>query len=287
MKNQPTMKFTGLLLLITTTASHCPDSSWSEFGQHCYRLSTFDMPWTSAPLECQLVDEAATMASVHSQVENALLDSLLEGRRAWIGLARDAGGEFVWQDGSPVDYLYWDNGQPGAGNCTVINRNKETGQWGTADCSEVRYALCHVPATTPTTTAPTTTPTPPTCPEGWTEHQGTCYVHYEDIVRGNEIEAECQAKHPSATAVSVQDADVNSLLFSLEGTIATWLGLSRASSSSSWKWSDGSMVNYTNWESGAPSSDVNCVVMHGGTIDPSWINQGCGYSFQYFCQLKL
>ena len=40
-----------------------------------------------------------------------------------------------------------------------------------------------------------------------------------------------------------------------------WLGMTRSAGGSNFKWQDGSAVNYTNWRSGYPKNDENCVYM--------------------------
>jgi len=278
------MRFAAGLVFLTSAViadNICPDSEWTEFQEDCYRLTTFKMPWTSAPVECQLLNQAATAASVHSQLDNARLDSLLGGQRAWIGLARDAAGEFVWQDGSPRDYLYWDDGQPGAGNCTVINRNKATGQWGTADCLDLHLATCHVRATTPT-------PTPATCPQNWTQYQDTCYVNTNEYVEGEEVASKCRALHPAATPVSVHDQHLDRFLTSLIEYFSPWLGLSRPSLIGAWAWADGSPLDFTNWRNGEPSQDGNCAVIYGGNVPGGWVTLPCNDNqLPYYCQLEL
>ena len=55
------------------------------------------------------------MVSIHSEEQNKLVANLTGGRNAWLGGFRTAPGpvdQFIWIDGTFLDYSKWDSDQP-------------------------------------------------------------------------------------------------------------------------------------------------------------------------------
>ena len=70
------------------------------------------LSWDDARSACQA--SGGDLASIHSAEENAYAYGLTAGVSTWLGLNDVAvDGNFVWSDGSAVDYLNW-SGLPGA-----------------------------------------------------------------------------------------------------------------------------------------------------------------------------
>ena len=66
----------------TETAVSCP-SGWEEFDQNCYKFYSSGKYWWQADGAC--LGEGATLASVHSDEEDAFLKELANGSTYWIG----------------------------------------------------------------------------------------------------------------------------------------------------------------------------------------------------------
>jgi len=82
-----------------------------DYWDACYIVSDYAMSFVDAESFC--VDMGVELASVHSAVEDCLLTHVCGGKDCWIGLNdADTEGEWVWTDGSDVDYLNWSPGQP-------------------------------------------------------------------------------------------------------------------------------------------------------------------------------
>ena len=75
----------------------------------------------------------------------------------------------------------------------------------------------------------------------------------------------------AANLVSIEDAELNSLVSLLSGsTTTTWIGGRDFVTEGTWTWSDGTAWSYTNWKSGQPTNGVgsddglaqNCAIMN-------------------------
>jgi len=262
-----------LFLAGAVAADRCPDG-WVLDRDNCFWVSPFPIQWTWMGSMCSAYQEGATPASVHDIVTNANLELELEGRTAWLGLSRpDASGNWAWSDGSDLNYTYWDNKQPGHGNCTAINHNSQTGQWGSQDCENNLPAVCQLAAR-------------PNCPDQWSVFNGTCYVYNAtNRVYYSSLESTCRGLHPSATGASIHSAEENAFLASLQtGTYGFWIGLHRASSSYDWSWSDGSDFNYENWYSSEPGSSDTYTYIDADSYGGGWFGTYGSTSLAVACQ---
>lgn len=257
----------------TAASQDCPES-WLEFEGRCLWASDFVVPWRSVAAACRLASPKSQPASVHSQFENAAIDSLLNGRQAWLGLSRAvaATDNFTWSDGSDLDFTYWNHGQPAKnGDCGVINANNVTGQWATVGCEQVQEFVCEL--------------RPQHCPKGWSLFGDTCYVlNSTHTVYGNAQAAACSDIVPGAEPVSIHSADVNAFLFSMiNSTSSPWIGLQRTSSGGDYTWDDGSALNYTDWYSDPTYSSSNNVYMY--YTNSKWQFDSYSRYRTFFCQI--
>ncbi|KAM3874389.1 galactose-specific lectin nattectin-like [Diretmus argenteus] len=116
--------FLGLALAaVPPSAAHevqlsqgsCP-MSWYSFNNRCYKYVAAKMIWIDAMLTC--VSQKANLVSVHSPDENQFVSTLIKNFspnqvRSWIGLSDlQKEGNWMWSDGSQVDFIQWDEGQP-------------------------------------------------------------------------------------------------------------------------------------------------------------------------------
>uniref|UniRef100_H3C1B9 C-type lectin domain-containing protein n=1 Tax=Tetraodon nigroviridis TaxID=99883 RepID=H3C1B9_TETNG len=83
-------------------------------------------------------------------------ENLYRYGRAWIGLyAPDPDTGYVWSDGSPVNFLHWQEGEPNNHNndesCAefrIQNSWDPTGSWNDANCESYNDWLCQIRAGT-------------------------------------------------------------------------------------------------------------------------------------------
>ncbi|XP_036902807.1 low affinity immunoglobulin epsilon Fc receptor isoform X1 [Sturnira hondurensis] len=112
----------------------CPEE-WVSFQRKCYYFGEGAKRWIQARYACS--DLHGRLVSIHSQEEQDFLAKYVNKKGSWIGL-RDLNieGEFVWMDGSTLDYSNWRPGEPNNGgegeDCVMM---LGFGQWNDAFCN--------------------------------------------------------------------------------------------------------------------------------------------------------
>ncbi|XP_054422207.1 low affinity immunoglobulin epsilon Fc receptor [Pteronotus mesoamericanus] len=112
----------------------CPER-WVSFQRKCYYFGEGAKKWIQARFACSKLQ--GRLVSIHSQEEQDFLAKHVNKKGSWIGL-RDLNieGEFVWMDGSPLEYSNWRPGEPNNGgqgeDCVMM---LGSGQWNDAFCS--------------------------------------------------------------------------------------------------------------------------------------------------------
>ena len=95
------------------------------------------------------------------------------------------------------------------------------------------------------------------CAEGWTEfdHSGKCYKVITSRNFWTNALSACKSavSDPSATLASIPDQTTSDFLITLSPSSSVWVGGFR-NSDGQWAWSDGSLMNYTNWGTGQPNN---------------------------------
>uniref|UniRef100_I3MWG4 Fc epsilon receptor II n=1 Tax=Ictidomys tridecemlineatus TaxID=43179 RepID=I3MWG4_ICTTR len=130
-----------------TTCNTCPEG-WLHFRQKCYYFGQGAKRWVQARFTCD--DLEGRLVSIHSQEEQDFLTKRANKRGSWIGLRDlDLEGEFIWMDGSPLDYSNWNLGEPNNGDqgedCVMM---LGSGKWNDASCrGELDAWVCEQLAT--------------------------------------------------------------------------------------------------------------------------------------------
>ncbi|XP_056303014.1 ladderlectin-like isoform X1 [Danio aesculapii] len=122
--------------------SRCP-RDWRKSGSRCFKFFSRSVNWVTAERNCQSL--GGNLASVHNQVENDLLLSLVPGStRCWIGgHDGEQNGQWLWSDGSSFGYTNWCSGEPSSGSehCLEINWTSNR-CWNNVGCSSTMGYLC-------------------------------------------------------------------------------------------------------------------------------------------------
>ena len=149
-------KLLAVALCAGLASAGCPTNvDWQEFSGFCYWRSTYATPWTEADSACATYGSGAHLASVHSLLENAFIVQTYNYSESWIGLNDiQAEGQFVWSDGSVVDFTDWAPKQPdnyqGVQDCVRMPYTTSTpgaSEWDDISCSDTLHFICKMPAT--------------------------------------------------------------------------------------------------------------------------------------------
>ena len=97
----------------------CP-AGWRRHLDSCYFIPPQKTSWFLAHHLCASLDPRARLASVHpasSEFIEAMVAAFNAEKGVWVGLTgAGAAGGWTWSDGTPLDYLSWDKGQPNGGS---------------------------------------------------------------------------------------------------------------------------------------------------------------------------
>lgn len=113
-----------------------------------YAFCTSSTAVPAAQTFCE--DIGGDLVSIHSDEENAFVyqNAGMAGR-VWIGFTDEAvEGQWIWSDGSVVDYTRWNPGQPnnadGAEHCACMLANPD--RWHDTECENAYPFVCKAPA---------------------------------------------------------------------------------------------------------------------------------------------
>ncbi|XP_068505830.1 lithostathine-1-beta-like [Syngnathus scovelli] len=121
------------------------------------------------------------------------------------------------------------------------------------------------------------------CPKGWTQLDCFCYIYEGDGRTFADAESVCNIL--GGNLVSIHNELENALVLELirAGSSASpaWIGYTDAISNTDFIWTDGSDVDFTNFDVGAPNDDGDCVAMI--PTDGTWNDGDCTFEFSYVC----
>jgi len=115
----------------------------TAFDNWCYWVdASYSYNFTEAQDECRA--RGLQLASIHSQQEQNFIAGLISGHYAWIGLTDVAvEGEFRWSDGTPLDFQYWNPGQPNGGTLSdCVFTYLSDAAWGDYYCDDTNGVAC-------------------------------------------------------------------------------------------------------------------------------------------------
>ena len=124
---------------------------WFSFGTDCYHYVASQLSWAEAELNCLSLD--ANLVSIHSSNEMSFIATLIKSfdptiGNHWIGFSDvHKEGSWMWSDGSPRDFAFWESFQPdnanGGENCAHIRfLNGISGNWNDRECTNVCSSVC-------------------------------------------------------------------------------------------------------------------------------------------------
>jgi hypothetical protein len=128
---------------LATCPGYMPISNASPPGA-TYRGVSANQSWMAARTTCQndgadlvVVDNAAEATAVAALVQDPISGYI------WLGLARDAFGEWVTVRGTLATYLPWAPGEPSGGNsCALMDDTLAPNQFYDFLCGSMQVSVC-------------------------------------------------------------------------------------------------------------------------------------------------
>ncbi|XP_071789139.1 uncharacterized protein [Asterias amurensis] len=282
----------------TPPTGECPNG-WKKYNNRCYTIGGKNegskKNWQDARKECQTLNAAASLASIHDiAVQTYLTADLIDVNfDVWIGMSSlGSSGNFLWADNTPADYFNWGFNQPDwpfKGNRTdcvlMMNEEEEPGRWNDVDCMALNSYLC-VMKPDDKYTNPTT---PPKC-DGLPEYEkyGDACFKVDIITKRTFEEAKTFCQKDGANVASIRNgyeqAKLQSMVMKADQSV--WIGLYDDPATGVFTWIDGWPLYYTNWGWLSPIGLPCAVMKEGGffTEAGEWSNVGCGMKSYTACK---
>jgi hypothetical protein len=245
--------------------------------------------WAAGRAACQAL--GGDLASIHSAAENAAVWAVVpQSAVTWIG-ANDLASEgtFRWSDGTPWDYSNWLPGQPvDAGNEDCAHFWDGPG-WNDCVCDGCRLApfgaVCRRPPPPPP--PPSQPPPPPPSPP---PPSPSPFIYLPNVGSWAAGRAACQAL--GGDLASIHSAAENAAVWAVvPQNTWTWLGANDLVSEGTFRWSDGTPWDYSNWWPGQPDNaggDQDCAIINHNGEQDKWNDQDCvGYSAGAVCRVYV
>ncbi|XP_072042584.1 C-type mannose receptor 2-like [Amphiura filiformis] len=262
---------------------------WKEFNNTCYLFEhNIDyVSYVNAKRKCDHLD--AQLAVIHSQEEqdflagNIHVDPNDNWHYYYIGLHdTEIEGQFEWVDGTPLDFIAWNPGEPNnaaghVGEDCVGLWPWRGGTWNDFPCSKLCSYICEKPleftgATDTVTRVPdesdtaetsgeeeefaTTTPSTffltqafdESCPSDWAPYHGYCYFISPAEKSFTDAQKSCLSKDAELT--SIHSTGENDFLLDQMGRNklhTMWIGLHDTTREVDFEWVDGTRNNFFDW----------------------------------------
>uniref|UniRef100_A0A914QG72 C-type lectin domain-containing protein n=1 Tax=Panagrolaimus davidi TaxID=227884 RepID=A0A914QG72_9BILA len=266
-------QFIFILTFFYLTKSACPNGSY-EWSTNCYIFNSTEIGFAKAEVSCQQI--GGHLISIHDAFTNDIIGQTAPDyfnkssvTDIWIGAnSLSSQKTWSWSDGSAMDFMDWKKGEPrneSETHCGTISMID--GFWSSEDCFSSKPFICMIPKSiAPTTMAPTSQKPEPSCPFGWLYFGKTnsCYGGlYGLYVDWQSAEGNCTRY--DAHLPSVHSYEEHMFLNTFVEFVYTsiWIGMYSDDNGETWKYSDGTPVDYIPPESdlGEPSRGKTCVVI--------------------------
>ncbi|XP_035994263.1 macrophage mannose receptor 1 isoform X3 [Fundulus heteroclitus] len=276
---------------------------WKRHGSFCYYTGTERKTFDEAKDHCKTTE--SYLADVSTRVDNAFLVSLVGLRpekHFWLGLSNRKNRDvFEWTYPVPVKYTHWNSEMPGNNQgCVAMATGISAGLWDVLPCTNREKYICkHLAEGAVLPPAPPTVPSVQ-CPESWfrVPLKHICYKVFSGMSNKRtwfEARDYCTAVGGDLLSIhSAAELRLERRYPNHEGVLysygSAWIGLSVPDSSTGYKWSDGSPVNFQHWRDGEPNNKNNaesCVEMfiHDWDKAGSWNDNHCEKYNSWICQI--
>eukprot|EP00117_Sycon_ciliatum_P007514 scpid20721/ scgid10588/ Macrophage mannose receptor 1; C-type lectin domain family 13 member D; C-type lectin domain family 13 member D-like; Macrophage mannose receptor 1-like protein 1 len=242
---------------------------------YCYalkgRLSTWRLTWTAAQKACARTGPGFALASIHDHYEQNKLTAMIKASYSryrtttyWFGLNdRTREGGYINSDGTATDYIRWGGGQPnnlqGRQDCVAIF-SMYSGNWNDDNCNTHHAYICKYtlkPRPLPSGGVPQVSDK--YCANGWHQFGSYCYLvktQATDLVTHSVAVSNC-AQLYKANMTSVHSVAEHGYLMSIIGlhnaSTRVHIGINDMKVEGEFQWSDGTLVDFTNWGYNQPN----------------------------------
>uniref|UniRef100_A0A8C3EI87 Uncharacterized protein n=1 Tax=Corvus moneduloides TaxID=1196302 RepID=A0A8C3EI87_CORMO len=204
-----------------------------------------------------------------------------------------------WMDGTPVTYVAWAPNEPNFANneenCVVML--SEHGLWNDVNCGSANKFVCEKHNSSVHSTF--ASPLPPRgCPESWMFFNNKCFKVFASNVTRNLTwhSARDVCFKLGGNLASIPNEEVQAFLFYhlKYATTNVWIGMNDINQESTFLWTDGSTVSYTNWVHGAPEKkqsyfdfyEYETLTDDALESDGKWRDDSCDNKRGYVCQMN-
>ncbi|KAL3836968.1 hypothetical protein ACJMK2_022370, partial [Sinanodonta woodiana] len=277
----------------------CSIPGSKPYGYYCYVvISTRTNNHADAESFCRLQGTGGGLAEIGDSHQQAFLASQLSGRtgKYWIGLKdRSSNGTYTWESGNSLTYTAWNFNHTGneRSTCVSMSSSKPVGVWLNIPCTTQNYFICQTLrqgfSTLPHSTI--SMPSMASCPSDWRDNQGYCYKGFTNI-KLSWFDANNYCRNLGAELVSLHSRQEENFaftyfMFGFSYTGSYWIGFNDFDQEHGHRWSDGSLVDYTNWNRGEPNDatgDDDCVEYNVNMRN--WNDNNCYIAKGFVCKIK-
>jgi len=299
----------SLILLVFLSAdlafAACPPS-WAAFGSSCYVFSPSLWDFNTARTLCQ--HRGGDLVSFTTVEEREFIFSLLRPIREtfWIGATRKGAEEsWVWSDGAtpgPNDdsIKNWRESCPESCEGDCVQMNHWDGLWTNVGCHWSARAICK-----------RSNDVVDACDfeNGWVPFKTSCYKYSQTKRNWLDAQQQCAQGNGKLAVTNTQEKWdlMEELVACKDFQAGIWIGLSDTEVKNEFRWTDGTSLEQTNWDTDQPKNisiaGNNCVgslplsnfkwrvdtcdreneflcEKPQGSCSEGWINKGTGFCYQ-------
>uniref|UniRef100_A0A8C3N3X0 Uncharacterized protein n=1 Tax=Geospiza parvula TaxID=87175 RepID=A0A8C3N3X0_GEOPR len=264
---------------------------WVIYKDKLYYISKEQVSMERAQDFCR--KNSADLAVVNSNSERRFLKRQIG---YFIGLRVSLDKKFSWVDGTPVTYVAWAPNEPNFANneenCVIML--SEHGLWNDINCGSANKFVCEKNNSSINSTLPSPLP-PGGCPESWIFFNNKCFkVFASNITRNLTWHAARDVCFSlGGNLATIPNEQVQAFLFYhlKHATTNVWIGMNDINRESTFLWTDGSTVSYTNWVNGAPEKQQSYFDYYEferltDDSDGRWRDDSCDNERGYVCQMN-
>jgi hypothetical protein len=267
------------IVFIVIVFADCPGNTvqWPQTSpSKCYTLVAEKATFNNAEKRC--IANGGHLTSVHESFTNSFLSIEANYTKNfksdfWLGAkSYNLPESWNWTDGTPFDFNEWKSPPPSGAFCGAFDI--KSGLWNAVDCKLKKSYVCKNDETA--TTATTTKPSKP-CPVEWVyfEETNSCY-YLAGTPNWQTTEDLCKSFGAHLMSVHSQ-SEVNFTKTIYNGDM--WIGLYSKNNpidwNSTWQYTDGSTVDYTNWRNYQAHDRSQCVQIHTFQYNHYFENINC------------